>query len=422
MNMDSVGIPSASSYDFSKDSIFQNFRKSIVDIEAPDENLLNSGKKVDSLVKRENWLPALKGQLDLGYEYGLLTGYIDPTSTAPLNVFNTRGDIAMDVLKLPFNVSYNYSTFKNPLGVNNYFRASLDTEQLKQNALNKKNETVGELDNSIEKIGSQKDLVKGKLGMGEVLKQKLKREIEQKQKELSSYEAQLDGLDKKGQQSVNNVKQNASDSLNMDQVSEDKKHIINNKSDSLRAKYNEAKMQYNKAIALYDTVNALYLKAQNIYTTYSDWQSQLDDKKKLVDGFKNKYSSEALKSSADGKKESFLSNVKTFDLGLTYPNTTALSKNSAPVQGINFEMQRENWYTAVCSGVTMNNLMVSTDVINNKLTNSQNLFNQFDFQNIQERGWLTTIKTGYGTKEGTHYFIGFRYLTNSPDLLVDSSL
>ena len=186
-----------------------------------------------------------------------------------------------------------------------------------------------------------------------------------------------------------------------------------NKIDSLTALYQQQQQNYEKELLIYDSIQKLYNKALALYTTYSDFQQQLNEKKSILNGIQSINAEDIANEKINTKKESLLSCIETFDLGLTYPQTSALTKNSAPIQGINIELNRKNWYYSLSAGVMMNNLMVNTDIVQNKLSNTSNLFNQFDFQNVQERGFLTSIKTGYGTKEGTHYFVGVRYLTNS---------
>lgn len=394
----------------SLDYEINSFSQSIKSLDSTELNFFHAGQFHNSMEgteltfdssRRNNLLSSMKGEVMIGYEYGLLTGYIDPNSFDPLNVFNSRGSLSVEALSLPIDISYNYSSMKNPLGVNNYFRVSLDTDRLKERAASRKNETLKEIDNSIEQLSNKQSALKGRLGMGEVLKNKLQREIDLQERELLKYESDLkDSISS----TKTNFKNPSKDSLNKSNI------------DSLNIKYERVKSNFDRAVALYDTVSKLYKKALGVYESYTSFQTSLEQKKQEVSGLRGLYDLESTKSKADGKKESFISSIETFDLGLTYPNTSALSNNSLPVQGLNFEMQRNKWYAAISAGVTMNNLMVTTDVINNKLTNTQNLFNQFDFQNVREKGLLTSVKTGYGTPEGQHYFVGFRYLTNSPSV------
>ena len=390
---------------FSEDSVLIKYSKAInglVPIPSPfDQNK----PELDSIFNKRKLIPGVSGQLNAGYEYGLLTGYFDPESTAPLSVFNTHGDFAIEALKLPFNVSYNYSTFLNPLGVNNYFRVSLDTDKLRQLAADKKNQAVGDLGKSIKDLEKGKHQIQGKLGMGEVLMQKMKKDLANQENKIQQMQQQLEA--QKNSVAPDFEKPDSA-ALASEFGSRD-----NSKTDSLQQRYEQMQANYEKGKLVYDSINRLYSKALKLYNTYSDWQQQLEEKKSFVDGYRDTNPKTLLNKKAQDKKESLLSGIKTFDLGLSYPQTSALSKNSAPIQGINIEMQRKNWYSALSAGVMMNNLMVSTDVIQNKLNNSANLFNQFDFQNVRERGFLTSVKTGYGTKEGTHYFVGLRYLSNA---------
>lgn len=401
-------IDSLSNDSFYSDSTFQSFKNSILDISVPDGSAFLNESRLD-FSKHKKWSPELSGYLSAGYEHGLLTGYLDPESTDPLKVFNTRGDLSAEAFKLPFRMSYNYSTFRNPLGVNNYFRVSLDTERLKQIAHDRKSKALGGFDRAMDRLESGKESISQKLGMGEVLMQKYKGEIKAQQDKMNSLSSQIKG----GIEHLESIEQN-------DGISEASSSVEEGIKDSLQAQYNLSEKRYGEAVALYDTISKLYDKALAIYQMYTELQEQIESKKTLVDGYKMKYDPSKLNDQVGDKKESFLQSIQTFDLGLTYPNTSALSKNSIPVKGINFEMQRKKWYAAICSGVTMNNLMISTDVVQNKLNNTQNLFNQFDFQNIQDRGLLTTLKTGYGLPEETHYFLGLRYLSNSIDALTDT--
>jgi hypothetical protein len=90
-----------------------------------------------------------------------------------------------------------------------------------------------------------------------------------------------------------------------------------------------------------------------------------------------------------------------------------MSSQSVPLKGIHTEIQHRNFYLSFATGLTLNNLMVSTNQLQNKLNYNKNMFNNFDFQKILNNGWLTTICSGYGTPDGTHAFVRFNYLTNT---------
>lgn len=372
------------------DSLLNAYAKSVLSFEVMENPLESKDLKMDSLkLKKPRILADVNGQIGIGYEYGLLTGYIEPENIDPLSVLNTQGNMNAEMLGLPFQLSYNYSSMKNPLGVNNYFRVSLDTEKLRQKAAEKQNLAKQKLDENIQSLQSEKGTLSSKLGMGEVLMQKMKRELDKQKDELEAAareEVQVDTL--------------SSSDLNQDTVIENEN-------------YKKLKERYDKTLKIYDSIQGLYEKVQQTYELYERYQSEYEKRKNQIDGLNKESLSSTAKERAFENSPNFLSGIKTLDIGLTYPQTSALSNNSIPIQGIHIETERGNWYTSISSGVTMNNLMVSTDVVQNKLTNTQNLFNQFDFQNVREQGLITSVKTGYGKKSSTHVYLGMRYFTQS---------
>lgn len=369
------------------DSLLNAYAKSVLSIKVMENPLASRNLEIDSMkLEKKNFFQGLNGQIGVGYEFGLLTGYIEPENFGPLSVFNTQGDMNAEALGLPFQVSYNYSSMKNPLGVNNYFRVSLDAERLRQKAKDKENLAKGKLDESLQSLKSEKGNLSSKLGMGEVLLQKMKRELNVQKRELEAAvreKVQVDTLS----YSTDSLPQNE--------------------------KYQKLQENYDKSMQMYDSLQGLYNKVQKIYTLYDRYQTALENRKGQLEGLNKDALTSTGKEMAFAKKNTFLQGIKTFDIGLTYPQTSALSNNSIPIQGIHIETEQGNWYTSISSGVTMNNLMVSTDVIQNKLTNSQNLFNQFDFQNFREQGIMTSVKSGYGKKSSSHVYLGVRHFSQS---------
>ena len=383
------------------------------------EQFTNSNKNLglvrDSMKKLKILNPNLIGEMMIGYEYGLLTSFLDPSNIDPLSVINSRGKFSVEALDLPLNISFNYSSLKNPIGINNYFRVSFDVERLKQNSLKHQNRFNKEIDNQLKQVFEQKSLIQNKLGMGEVLRNQLIRQIEFKSQELSEYKAQIEDIEAASM--VDEIQKD--DYLRKNNYLEIKDTLNTKTRDSLMNKYTDLQSSYESVITLYDTILSLYNKTTGLYNKYSDLENQLKEKKKNLKEKSKFYNAQSTKPITDGLNKR-LSNVKILDFGLTYPRMSALSKNSIPVQGVNFEIQKDEWYTAACMGVAMNNLSFSSNVIDNSLQNTQNLFNQFDFQNIQERGLVTSVKSGYGTPEGAHYFFGLRYVSNSPDIFNSS--
>ncbi|MBL1281090.1 MAG: hypothetical protein COA33_012490 [Fluviicola sp.] len=387
------------------DSSVNLFISGLSDFTEIDSNKFSNELKLDSLFKLKK-LFNFSGELNNGMDYGLLVGYVDTSSSRPFRVLNSNADLQVTSLGLPLNVSYSYSNFRNPLGVNNYFRISVDTDKLKQKSEQKKSELIGNVDSQINDVKNIKSQLTGKLGYGEILMERLDREINSQKKRLESQKSELQELKSSQVIDSTNVSSKIKDSI-----------MSSSKLDSLERKYSQAQKAYQKTIALYDTIYTLYSKAKGVYTRYSNIEQELEEKKEFLNDYSGLVSKKnietKLESEAVGRKSGIINDIKTLDIGLTYPKTTALSNNSVPIKGLHLELQRKKWYSSVSVGTTVNNLFVSNDIVQNKLVNTQNLFNQFDFQSITEKGFLVNIISGYGTKEGSHIFLGVRHLSNS---------
>lgn len=240
------------------DSLLNAYAKSVLSIKVMENPLASRNLEIDSMkLEKKNFFQGLNGQIGVGYEFGLLTGYIEPENFGPLSVFNTQGDMNAEALGLPFQVSYNYSSMKNPLGVNNYFRVSLDAERLRQKAKDKENLAKGKLDESLQSLKSEKGNLSSKLGMGEVLLQKMKRELNVQKRELEAAvreKVQVDTLS----YSTDSLPQNE--------------------------KYQKLQENYDKSMQMYDSLQGLYNKVQKIYTLYDRYQTALENRKGQLEG------------------------------------------------------------------------------------------------------------------------------------------
>ncbi len=347
------------------------------------------------------------GTINTSYSYGLLVGYIDTSSSRPLQSFRTNGDFNINVATVPVRFAFNYNTLKNPFGVNNYFRASIDMEKYKEKQRLQREKLQGISAKKIEESQKIQQGLVGKLGYAEVLKKRIKDEIDIQRDKIVMDESALSRVESQFKDSME-TRLSSADSLKYASAS--------NKADSLRNQLSERKEELDKLLSIYD-------KLENVYSRLTQLNKVQDSVQSFYSTQKSKYSSinaNGVSSVADN----FLGNVTKLDIGLTYPKTTALSANSIPIKGVDFEYQKNNWFTAVSAGITMNNLMVTNDLVQSKLLYSQNMFNLFDFQNIRQKRLLTMIKTGYGTKETTHLFVGVRYTNKAitpGDLQGDSS-
>lgn len=361
--------------------------------------------------------------ISVGHEYGLLRGYIDPEAIDPLQVFNVRGDVGIGFKNIPLLVSFNYSTWQNPLGVNNFFRITLDRSRFNNLGSDVRASAENMYNDKLKEVGEGKTDALKKMNFGEVLLQKYKRDLEQRKKDMANYEKELKQYDYQARMRTEVMERE--DSIGVDA-----------KRDSLMQKYNEAQAMADRAMKLYDSVQTIYQKAQDVLGYYKSAESEINQHK---DDYLNKFNQLKGGLNADNaknmgqdqinKRKGFgLDNIRNFELGLSYPNLSGLGNGGVPIKGLNLEIEKDGWYYAVCAGIMQNNLMMTTDATYNKFFNTQNLMNQFDFRNINERGLITNVKFGLGTVEKSHAFIGVSYLsnavssqfTNNPDVTIPS--
>lgn len=334
------------------------------------------------------------GYVDLNYSYGLNTVFID-TSRSISSIFTTRGDFSTGILGLPVSVSFNYSTLKVPLGANNYFRISLDKDRLVEQQKEKLTKSMLNIEDQQTFLTKKQADLSGLMGYVEVYLDKLKRmaEVEMtKRKNVLSDRIQDSIAVKKD--SLNNLKPEIPDSLkNINYKQPDLKNPV------------DYQLYYDSIMKIYNRISALK-------NTYDSLSNKLESSKQLLNNYQTQLNSPDLV--GEGlKKTGFMESIRTFDIGLSYPKTTSMSSQNVPIKGLHTEFQYKNYYLSVATGLTLNNLMLSTNEIDNQLNYNQNVFNNFDFQRILNNGWLTTIRTGYGTPEGTHAFVAFNYLTNT---------
>lgn len=173
--------------------ILSSLKNSIVDTAELSLGFLEKEEEKENFIEKiKN--TKLDGLVSVGHDYGLVTGYIDTTNSRNLAVFRTNGDLSILTFGVPINFSYNYSTLRNPLGANNYFRFSLDTDKLEQQAAEKKLGKLGDLDTIISDVKKKKGELNGKLGYGEVVIQMLKRQLEAERIKLESEKKKIDKI------------------------------------------------------------------------------------------------------------------------------------------------------------------------------------------------------------------------------------
>jgi hypothetical protein len=368
----------------------------------------------DSLLQWQQYITTVNGRVNMGYDLGQLPNYVAPNVVRPMQVFHTEASLNATVLFLPVKLSWRYATIKNPIGVNNYFRLSMDTDRFKELSILNQAEVSGQIDKQLDILSKKQGELNGKLGYTELLLNQMKLQLQKtlqeqqsKLKEMAEVKAKAEyvKMDSLIRDSINRVEPTKRDSLmnayneKHDQALEEK-----NKLDSLDAQFQLREKQIEQLQQKFDTIQFYVTKLSSLKNQLDSIETNaLDQKEKWM----------TIAKSVSAKQLQSLGLFKKLDVGLTYPKTSALSKNAIPVKGIDMEIQKGHWLYALTAGVTMNNLMVTNNTLQNSLQNSSNLFNQFDFQAIKDKRFIVMTKTGYGDKEKNHAYVGLRYTNNA---------
>lgn len=313
------------------------------------------------------------GNISLGYEYGLIPFLLN--ENLPAGYFKTEGNFSFSAFKIPLLVSYYYTDLKNVNGLNSYFRISLDVNSLK--------------DNANAKVQAKKDQLL-------VERNKLNALRQQSIQKLMYYQYVLNHPNPP--------------IYNLNTLS------TQNPLDTLQFNYN-----------LPDSLNTLALpQIQNdlpldsLKLKLQHWQNKLDDLNNSIQTIEkqlenlNKY--EELKNknvhlNTEQLKphEKMLMGFQRFDIGLCSPDNSFFLTNGIVLKGISTEWQQNHIYASFAYGTTINNLLFSNNLIQNNLQLTRNLYNFFDFNSLQSGRRILSAKTGYGTKEGNHIFVGILY-------------
>jgi len=382
---------------------FQNMdlNKSLLEFEnIEDYSIENHFKKYNSsqfgskvLSNTTSDFRQIQGNINLRYSYGLNTVFTD-TSRGIASIIGSTGEFKTDVLGLPVMIGYNYSTMKMPLGANNYFRISFDKQKYLDEQTGKLDEEFNKVLNAEDKLKAKKAKLSNLQGQTEVYLDMLKRLMERKLRMLALQK-----------------REDFNDSISEKNISTSSsypKDSIVQKSEETEEVTSEYKNQYNSILDGYQKILLIQKSYDSLIEKYDAYKENISiDRRKIENSEfdidkKNSYN-----------KIGFVKSIQKVEIGLTYPRTTALSNQSTAIKGVGTEFQYQNYYLAFSSGLTINNTMMSTNEITNQLENNQNVFNQFDFQQVKDNGLLTTIKTGWGTPDNNHAFVGFNYLTNT---------
>jgi len=344
-----------------------------------------------------------KGSVALGYEYGVLPSVVG--GVVPTGGYRAQGQVGFDMLGLPLQASFHYTDIKNTVGLNNYFKISYDANQYKEQMaqkMNVKNQVTQKL---LTGLQSQQQLLMQQLDYSNMLNQSL--DFQNPFKNGFNAGNLTNGLN------VNNLTNGLNTNYNLNSLL-DTSGMMSNLTQNLnfnqfgnidtsklhgysipQIQYLQKKDSINKVIAdskaKYDSINKLI----------TDTEQQLKEIKNIqsnAGSLSNPYLS---------KVQQFMSHVKKLEIGMCNPTYSMFLVNNVPLQGLNFEYEKNNNFFAVTYGTTMNNLMFNTNTLQGAIQGARNLYNYFDFGNLSEGRKILSVKGGVGTKDQTHLFVGF---------------
>ncbi len=338
-----------------------------------------------------------KGIISVGYDYGFLPYTVN--TVPPASAFKTEGSVETDLLNIPIDISYFYTTQKNLIGLTNYFRISYNADRYK--------------DKLNHKLSGNSDSYKNILGGLKVQRQQLLQKMAYADY-LSSIDPDKwpkDAITGKGKPAPLLLMPDTSGMLKLPQL--DTAGMFNSsglgdtpgnntyysKADSIKRKT----LLYKQRA---DSMKQLYATYKNNYEVLNDSIKKVQEK---IDALENLKHTKSLpgKSPYLNKVQGFLSGLKKADVGLCYPGYSTFLTNNIPVRGLNFEYQKNGLFFGFTYGTTVSTLLYNNKSLDGILQNIKNAYNYFDANNLSAGRKILCTKFGIGEKDGDHLYVGF---------------
>jgi hypothetical protein len=359
---------------------------------------LDSSEKKKLLKKL---IPKTRGTISAGYDYGIIP--FAANISYPMGYYSSQGNVGFNLLGLPLNATYYYSSLKNIAGLNNYFRISFDAPRY--------NEYIHQV--NYKKLDLEKQQLSNLLNLQQLMTQK-----------LTYYE--LMAKDMPSQMILNSQLQNYKNKYSsMPSVPQFPDTLSKQLQDSLSKVNVQPKVKtpsYADSIQLVSESLHKYDSVMGVINTY---RQEIQNIQKQVKAINNKIAllENPQHLMADNpylqKMQSFMSGVKKMDIGLCYPNYSNFLVSGSTIKGFNLEWEKK-FYFACTFGKTINTIMTTNNIIQNQLQTGRNLYNFFDFNNVKDSRKIAAVKFGVGKKESTHFYAGVLYGVGLPSYLGSS--
>lgn len=386
-----------------------------------DKKSTNIFKKDDSLIikKRIFKKTSAKGSINMGYDFGVIP--FTTNMKIPEGFYSTTGNAGFNVLSLPVNVSFYYSTIKSVSGLNNYFKISYDVNQYKENV---KSEVTGKIKifsksldslTRVKQTAEQRKLFLESM-TGSINSQMSSGQYLNYQNSQSFPELDTEGLSDYGEIQIPDSIKNRGN-INEEELTDNKTQLAKTKNDSI--------VNYKNLLKKRDSLKSKVSEYEN---KINGCVEEIDKIKKTIEELKNtlnQSTSIETNNTYISKYQQLLFSVKTFEIGLCYPNFSTFLVNGATVNGINVEVEKPNFYYAVTYGKTVNTLLMNNNILQSSMQKIKNMLDFFDFNDVSTSRRITVFKIGYGKRESTHLHAGILYgagLTSYMDDISDLNI
>ena len=373
---------------------------------------------------------AAHGSISAGYDYGVLP--FASEMQVPMGYFHSEGQGQFSLGALPFLGSYYYSDLPTISGLNNYFRVAFDAQKFKEQYLGKIAQEEEVVRNKLMQAYKGRQLAQQKLlyltsmpSIGQVKPSGV-------QDPLSNPALPGNSVLQNGESAV---KKAGADSLVKDEKGLRSDTINGPKLNGNGVKSDSAALAKSVKTGLAKDTAGL-MKNDTTKAAVARYTKLIEQYDKDIDKFNKELNT--LKNTAKAwertnpylsKLYNVMGGVKKFEIGLCYPDYSTFLASGMAVKGINIEYYRDEIFWAVTEGTTVNTLLFTNNTLQNKLVNTPNPFNMFDFNNVQNGRKIVTGMVGFGAPDGTHLYAGLlfgsglpSYITSTNTTIINTSL
>lgn len=366
----------------------------------------------------------IQGKISSGYEYGVSPYLYNHGVTG---FFKSEGNFGFEVLTIPLNIRYNYSTL-NVAGLNNTFSISFDINRYKENLR--------------KKISTYEEHYKSMLDSQYLIRQKLVQKRLYLEQELKKNQIKIETLKNSNFSEINSI----SSKLNFDSISSEfsknkLKEYPNLNIDTLKTKVNFSSLidSTKKSFPLIISKINTTLNIDSLQNSINDYKEdaelltkQINDVDKSIkkieaniqtikDFNKNKRIVTDEKSVLN-KYKYLLFDLKKLEIGLCYPSYSNFLIKGTAIKGVNFEFENSNFFVAFSRGTSVNTFVNPLNAVESNLNKFKQMFDFLDFSNHDQQRELTSMMIGFGKKQGNHLHVGFLYGKGNTNINQNSSL